>query len=97
MIDAEQGKQFHWTIAVEPFGEDLQFSGIESDPSFLQLELKKKESSTNLKRDLYDLTITVPPHVAKGTWIVDDPGYIRMKTNHPMAEEYTINVALETR
>lgn len=91
---SDVGKELTVKAFLQPFGQDLQISGVECDPKHLKIAatLQKNAAFKGENRELYDLTIQVPPGVPKGGY--PNMPVLRMKTNHPDAPELTLKLQM---
>lgn len=82
-------------LARDEPAEGLQFTEIACDPSFLKVTLSPDEKSQRTPRR-YWLTVEYPPGLPRGSRGAGDPGFIRIKSNHPAAADVTIQIFFST-
>ncbi len=91
---SEEGKELMVRAFMEPFGEELKITGVESEPKHLKFSatLKKDAKITSASKEYYELTVQVPPGLPKGGYPV--PPLLKIKTNHPEAPELVIKLMM---
>jgi Protein of unknown function (DUF1573) len=98
MIDLKRfksgdGKSVRLFLALEPFGQDLQFLDVISESKNLTVALQKQPTSEGEKRDRYILLIQAAPGIIPGTnFTYEHPDSLILKTNHPGAPDIPLNV-----
>lgn len=79
-------------VRLDPFGEDLKLTEIQSKSGHLTAKLTKKPMTGGTK-DFYELVFEAKTGVPPGTtFTTDNPDKLTLKTNHPEVPELNFNV-----
>ncbi|APZ96815.1 DUF1573 domain-containing protein [Fuerstiella marisgermanici] len=74
------------------FEDELEFTSIESHPTFVNVELDSSKAGTG-KRRRYTLNVSIPPGIPAMTRNRDDPATIKIQTNHPSGQSIDIKAS----
>lgn len=92
-FSATKGREVELTLLVEePEGtEPLQFTSVESTPSFIEVGLEPA-GKVGADKARYKMKIKIPPGIPRSSRESSDPGRINIQTNHPSGQNLNIKV-----
>lgn len=92
-FSATKGREVELTLLVEePEGtEPLQFTSVESTPSFIEVGLEPA-GKVGTDKARYKMKIKIPPGIPRSSRQSSDPGRINIQTNHPSGQNLNIKV-----
>jgi hypothetical protein len=91
-FSAAAGKTVYLPLFVSGMNEDFKLLTFESNVDFLTVSLDTDEGAEAGSRKLYRLKFEMPPGKPAMTRTTNDPGRVKLKTNHPQAGEIEIEV-----
>ena len=94
-VDQAKGKTVRLTMMFQQFDGDLEFTDIVSTPPFLDIKLKREESSAKSKQIRCSCVVSVPPGSPVSDWGKSNQGSILIKTNHPEVSEISMVVEMD--
>lgn len=96
-VSVTDGRSVELSLTMAPGDEPLRLTPIESNPQFLDFEMRKDEDYPATNRERYYLTFSIPPDAPLGEWVGENAGSIKFSTNLPDREEMTIRVEFSVK
>lgn len=84
---AETGKSADLFLFVRGMDAPFEWEIVETDPAWLEVEIVRGEGKVDLANQRFVLKLNVPPGSPPVARTGNNPGLIRLKTNHPEVPE----------